>query len=154
MYIYYIHWKGNDMDQKCYQLIIMLTILTFFTCHFEDLILFGETGNTLHFQDTLHINYKETIINTDENISITFDSLLKDSRCSIGEMCKWEGNAKIGFIFNSQNFELNTHPSFKNNTTLLPYNISLIRVNPYPHIDSTYTAEDYSADIYVRKVRK
>lgn len=142
------------MDKKCYQLIIIITIFSFFTCHYENLILFEKTGNTLHFQDTLHINYKETIINTDENISITFDSLLEDSRCPIGVDCFWEGNAKIGFIFNSQKFELNTHPSFKNDTTLLRYNISLIRVHPYHHIDSTYTADDYSADIYVQKVRK
>jgi len=142
------------MDKKRYQLIIIITIISFFTCNYNNLIWFEETENTRNFQDTLHINYKETIINTDENISITFDSLLEDSRCPIGVVCFWEGNAKIGFIFNSQIFELNTHHSFKNDTTLLQYNISLIRVHPYPHIDSTYNAEDYSTDIYVQKVRK
>lgn len=142
------------MDKKRYQLIIIITIISFFTCHYDNLIWFEETENTQHFQDTLHINYKETVINTDENISITFDSLLEDSRCPIGVVCFWEGNAKVGFIFNSQNFELNTHLSFKNDTTLLRYHISLIGVHPYPHIDSTYTAEDYSTDIYIQKVRE
>jgi hypothetical protein len=142
------------MDKKYYRLIIILTILLFFTCHYENLLLFEDSGNTPHFQDTLHINYKETIINTEENFSITFDSLLEDSRCPIGVECFWEGNAKIGFIFSSQKFELNTHPSFRNDSTLLRFNISLIMLNPYPHIDSTYSAEDYSADIYVQKVRK
>ena len=103
--------------------------------------------NTLLLGDTLRIAYEETLVNFDERVSISFDSLLEDSRCPIGAACKWEGNAAVSLILakddSNETFVLKTYPDFMNDTTLFDYDVTLVDVFPYPHIDSSYTADDY-----------
>ncbi len=103
--------------------------------------------------DTVKIKYKETVHHEKENISLTFNSLISDSRCPIGVLCVWEGNAKIGFKFsnqnNSVNFSLHTYRNFTRDTTLLGYNIKLISVSPYPHVDYSYSANQYQVEVVV-----
>jgi hypothetical protein len=114
-------------------------------------ILSTEDADTLVLGDTLSISYKDTLYNQDEAVFITFDSLIADSRCPIGVVCFWEGNAELSFVFNKTRFSLNTHPAFVTDTTLFEYKILLVQVYPYPHIDSTYTADRYRAEICVLK---
>ena len=105
--------------------------------------------------ETVEAAYKETLKNTFESISLSFDSLVVDSRCPIGVLCIWEGDAELIFTFskssNNAKFSLHTHESSRNDTTAFGYNIELIDVRPYPHIDSTYVANNYSALVLVSK---
>jgi hypothetical protein len=107
--------------------------------------------NTLFLNDTLNVTFKDTLFNYEKNIWLSFDSLITDSRCPIGVICVWEGNARVSLVFNAIRFNLNTHKSFTNDTTILNYQINLINVWPYPHIDSLYTNDQYSAEIIVNK---
>lgn len=107
--------------------------------------------------DSFTVHYQDTLFNEPENIRISFDEVFEDSRCPENVVCLWAGNAKLGLTL-SQNqtkfpFELNSHGGvrFPKDTTLLSYKIALLDVKPYPHTDSTYTEEDYSATIIVSK---
>ena len=102
----------------------------------------------LPLNETVEIGYKETAKNSDENISLTFDALISDSRCPIGLRCVIAGYVEIAFIFNSVPFSLRCNQD----TTIGHYNIRLVDVDPYPDIDSTYTKEDYAAEVIVTKI--
>ena len=105
--------------------------------------------------DSLTIQYQDTLYNANENIWITLDSLVQDSRCPINVTCVWAGNAKMALSFgkdnNKSSFELNSNRQFRNDTTLYGYNIQLIDVKPYPHTDSTYVQKDYSTRLLIKK---
>lgn len=109
---------------------------------------------SFNLEDTTTINYQETIYNEQENIRMKFNSV-EDSRCPYGVLCFWEGNAKVSFSITknyfSTNYVLNTYHKFTRDTVLLGYSISLKKVMPHPHIDSTYSDSDYSADLIISK---
>lgn len=135
--------------------ICVVIILNILSCGNNDIVSSGKINN-LFFNDTLKIVYQDTLFNHDEDIWITFDSLITDSRCAIGTECKWEGNAELLFVFykvEEIEFILNTYYGFRTDTTINNYNISLINVLPYPHKDSLYTASDYSAEITISNLK-
>ena len=114
----------------------------------------AEPNTSFKLIDSAILQFQDTFFNNEENFQITFDSVLEDSRCPVNAVCKWAGNAKIGFtIANEENkasFTLNTHSGrFPRDTTLLGYKISLLDVMPQPHTDSTFTQNDYSATIVI-----
>ena len=110
---------------------------------------------TLRFNDTLNIGYKDTLSNLWENLWITFDLLLEDSRCAIDAVCTWEGNECLSFEVckNKHNYSilLNTNNAFNIDTIISNYRISLIEVLPIKYSDSLYTPDDYVARISVIK---
>ncbi len=108
-------------------------------------------NNTLKLNDTLSLAIHDTLFNYSENIWLSFDSLITDSRCPLNIYCKWEGNAQVSFIFNSKKFDLNTYRYFTNDTTILNYHIKLINVFPYPTIDSLISNDKYSTGIIVTR---
>jgi len=109
----------------------------------DDSLILGKAV-TIHFQDTLK--------NNEGLIWIAFDSI-NDSRCPINDWCLWSGNARLSFTFAKDSlktsFSLNTYRQDLRDTTLFGYSISLIDVMPYPHSDSLYVQDDYSATIIV-----
>lgn len=111
--------------------------------------------NELVSNDTLTIVFQDTLRNPAEKSWLTFSSVVADSRCPIGVVCVWEGNAEIAFMFfdgeKSIDFNLNSNPMFVTDTTVLGFTFSLLVVNPYPHIDSLYTESDYSAKVLFSK---
>jgi len=134
-------------------LILFAAIIYVTRCErrYHSVIKSGEKTSTLILEDTLNVRYRQTLFNYDENIWITFDSLIADSRCPIGVMCFWEGNAEVSFIFDSIRFNLNTYKGFTYDTVVSDYRIGLINVWPYPHADSLYTEDQYSIDIVVSR---
>ena len=114
----------------------------------------AEPNTYLNLIDSATLQFQDTLFNTEENILISFDSVLEDSRCPVNVVCIWEGNAEIGFTIvteeNKASFTLNTHGGrFLRDTTLLGYKISLLDVMPQPHTDSIFTQNDYSATIVI-----
>lgn len=103
--------------------------------------------------DTVDLAYQDTLFLSAGKDWLTFDSLAHDSRCPTGASCVWEGNAEVGFSLYQDDvrhaFALNTHPRFQTDTTLAARSISLLDLTPYPHIDSTYKAEQYAVRIFV-----
>ena len=130
-----------------------LIVFAIFSCDNKSSVFNWPNESNLILNDTLEIAYQDTFFNADEKIWITFDSLLSDSRCPLNVVCVWEGNAEVSFVLYSEGeeaeFTLNTYSGFTNDTTIFAYDISLIDVFPYPHIDSVYTMDDYSVQIII-----
>ncbi len=141
------------------RLIVPLVISLFFSsgmnCKEGGVFTPGNSKDNLVLGDTLEVAYQDTLFGTDENVWLTFDSLLEESRCPVNVTCVWAGNAKISLTFfaseNKSRFELNTHPMFTQDTTILAHKIALIEVTPYPHTDSLYIPQDYATKITIRK---
>ena len=110
---------------------------------------------SLTISDTVEIAYQDTITNSVHSYTLSFDSLVTDSRCQTGAVCKWEGDAELILTFSKSNnkaeLHLHTNSDFTNDKTAFGYNVELIDVNPHPHIDSTYVIHDYSAKILIVK---
>jgi len=106
-------------------------------------------------KDTVAIHFQESYGFDKENIQVTFDSLLEDSRCPVNVVCIWAGNAKVLLTLTKdsykQDFILNTNKRFNRDTVLFGYTISLKNVWPLPHTDSLYTLQDYSIDMIISK---
>jgi hypothetical protein len=150
------------------RLVVVIAIIMFCGCHnsteglpvsadkklAEPLTLKNFTG--FQINDTVNIYLGDTLSNADQNIWITFDSLLQDSRCPVNVNCIWQGNAEVSIRFSNnryiQQVRLNTFPDFQRQKAVFGYTISLIDVLPYPHTDSLYVEDDYSVKLTVKKV--
>ena len=115
-----------------------------------------ENYMSFKLNDTLTLAFSDTLCNSDENIWVTFDSLMTDSRCPMNVVCFWEGNAQVLILFSDNEYihkiKLNTYHGFVSETDVLSYNISLVDVLPYPHTDSLYVEEDYRVHIVVKSL--
>jgi len=102
------------------------------------------------------INYKDTLSYKKEELWITFDSLLTDSRCPKNVKCIWAGKVDVQLIIsNNKNVEkiiLSTLNDNEKSKNIFNYMITLMSVRPYPHTDSLYTKKDYSLNLNIKKV--
>jgi hypothetical protein len=137
---------------------VMITglFVMFVSCERDKSYIFNPLRKTnLALEDTLTIAYQETIYNNEEKISITFDSLKGESRCPMDVVCVWEGNAEVLFRFAHEedqvSFSLNSNPTFRTDTTVFDFTISLLDVLPYPHTQRTYTEKDYSVKVKISR---
>ena len=142
--------KGGNIKLKSF---LLISFILFFVSHCLKNPYTSDSKFSLN--DTLSVNYHETLYNSDLNISIKFNVLNSDGRCPIGRMCIWEGNAAVTFLFyddgDVSEVLLNTCHIFRTDTLINGYNIELIDLLPYPKLNSTYAAEDYKAVIKISK---
>jgi hypothetical protein len=88
---------------------------------------------------------------------ICLESVLNDSRCPIGVLCIWEGNAQARFKFIKSDavplfFNLNTNTGFTNDTIVGGYKFTLKSLNPYPEINKIILPKSYKAEIEIEQV--
>ena len=106
------------------------------------------TGPSLNEEFTLQFGQTVTLKN--EPLTITFKSVLEDSRCPTGAECPWEGNARILIQISQTDIELNTTLEPKQ-ATYQAYTIRLVAVEPYPILNEEIEPEDYSIKIIVTR---
>jgi hypothetical protein len=90
-----------------------------------------------------------------DGLKVKFSALVEDSRCPKGVDCIWEGNAKIrvelvGAGKQPASFELNTNVEPKS-ASGAGYEISLLKLDPYPNADARPKEKDYVATLSVRR---
>ena len=90
-----------------------------------------------------------------DGVKVKFSALVEDSRCPKGVDCIWEVNAKIkvelkGAGKESATFELNTNVEPKV-ASGAGYEISLLKLDPYPNADARPKEKDYVATLSVRR---
>lgn len=95
------------------------------------------------------LGYGKNITLENGAVSIAFLAVTEDSRCPEGAVCVWEGNARIVLSVSKNKFGLNTTLSPKD-TTIGPFNVRLVRVNPYPKLGVQRSPEDYSVTLVVQ----
>ena len=89
-----------------------------------------------------------------DGLTVGFDRVLSDSRCAIGLICIWEGDATVRLWARSnshekEEFDLHSHPFFQRKARFDGYVITLIKVDPYPVYGYPTTPESYSVTITV-----
>lgn len=89
-----------------------------------------------------------------EELVVKFDSVISDSRCPIGLVCFWAGNAAVRLNYSySDNYDvdfiLNTHRNFRNDTLINGYRIRLVDVYPYPQKDKKIDPNDYKVELEI-----
>jgi hypothetical protein len=99
----------------------------------------------------------ETAIVGPEGLTVGFPRILGDSRCPLGVLCIWEGDA-AGLVSaklpsrEGKEYDLHTHRSFQWKVTYHNYEVSLVNIAPYPYVDSPIPPEDYVVTLVVADV--
>ena len=106
--------------------------------------------------DTIKMQIGEVYCNQANGIRLECDSLVGDSRCPVGAACVWEGNAELSFILEQDSdqlheFNLNTNPEFRTDTTINELRYKLVDLIPYPELDIERNLDDYSILLIVYK---
>ena len=89
-----------------------------------------------------------------EGLVVGFDELVSDSRCAIGLLCIWEGDASAQLWAKlpqetRQDFQLHTHYDFKWKFSYGDYEITLVGIAPYPVYEQPIPPGDYVATVRV-----
>jgi hypothetical protein len=105
--------------------------------------------------DTFTLRVGQEVTFTGEPLRILFEEVPEDSRCPLQVLCVWAGNAivrlRVGTATaNAQRIELNTtlEPHV---ISVLGYEISLERLDPYPQSDNRIPQRQYAAHFRVTK---
>ena len=114
-----------------------------------------DDGSSLNLGETAVLPYQETLYNEEENISITFESVIGDSRCPADAQCVWEGDAEIGLVFSkadqTSDITLHTHPDYTTSVSVSGYTITLTDLEPPASLKDPPVPEDYAAHIVITK---
>ena len=112
-------------------------------------------ANQKKVNDTIVLGYKQTYYNLENNYSLTWDSILNDSRCPIGVECIWEGNAEVQFILKMRRhlhfIVLNTYESYTNDTVIDNINFRLVELTPLQEVPGNIDQKDWVVKIKVEK---
>lgn len=119
------------------------------------------TGYGVGFQKRVHVQREfnlragsEAIVK-EAGLKVTFVEMVEDSRCPEGVNCIWAGNGKIKITLKkgshkSVSFELNTMSEPKS-YSCQGYEITLVKLDPYPKHDVPTRKRDYIATLKVTK---
>ena len=125
------------------------------------LFLVTGTGHGLGFQKRVHVQ-REFDLKAgrkakvkEAGLNITFIELVEDSRCPEGVNCIWAGNGKIKVTVRkgrhkAVSFELNTMTEPKS-FVYQGYDITLVKLAPYPKVDVEINKRDYVATLKVTR---
>lgn len=93
----------------------------------------------------------EQLVIQGKKITVKFVEVLKEYRCPKGVECVWAGNAKIAIYLNEELTALNTNLKPRQ-IVISGYQIKLISLSPYPHIDKKIDPEDYTAKLIITEI--
>jgi hypothetical protein len=86
-----------------------------------------------------------------DNVKLTFDAVVSDSRCPANAMCVWQGAATATFSFtknrDTHRFNLSTinmEPNYKKDTVIAGHKLEFIHLLPYP---GTFTPPAPDSDV-------
>lgn len=131
-------------------LMLLLIVITSLNCS-DSLTNYHE----VLIDEEFNLKLGESAIVQSHGIVLKFKSVNDDSRCPIGAVCVWEGNATVVLELKNSNGDTLTSNL---NTSIEPKKVdfsSLIIVlkslSPYPNLDTAINPEDYTATLLVKK---
>lgn len=91
----------------------------------------------------------------DQGLIIKFKSVNDDSRCPIGAICVWEGNATVVLELKNSigdTLTANLNTSLEPRTAKFSnFTIDLENLIPYPKLNETINSKDYVTTLLVKK---
>lgn len=141
--------------------LMLILALVFFSCSKSP-----EEKLEVYIDKEFEIKFHETKILKPDNILIFFDSLITDSRCAIGVMCVWEGEAVIKMkLTNTERETLNCYLKIKGyvnkedierhqSTFVGRYSVILMQLDPYPVYDVPREIENYKALVKIERIER
>ena len=127
--------------------LILSTIL--FGCDSWDV-----TSNDFNLNDTFELKSQIIAHNYDHKINIYLDSVLYDTRCPLGFLCLWEGNARVRFKFISNHIAsdliLNTYSQYTSDTIVNGFKIKMVSLAPLPKSGVKTEQKEYRATMIIR----
>ena len=131
------------MGQKL--LVFLLILLIFVLCKKNEENYLFDIGIENSFE------IYETYNSVDRLLKFSI-SEINDSRCPIGAVCIWQGEAEVTIAFETPLIEtivLSTYHNLKD--TVMGYEIQLIDVTPYPELGKEIETEDYEVTLRIEK---
>ena len=101
----------------------------------------SKSGDKKLSEGTVELKFNETASGNikGDNVKLSFDVVISDSRCPANAMCIWQGAATATFTFtkngNANRFNLSTitmPPHYTKDTVIAGYKIEFINLLPYP----------------------
>lgn len=105
----------------------------------------------LVLDDPIELKYRDCLYDQAEDSYLCFDSVLTDSRCPVGVVCVWAGEAIVRFKFlegNQEESYFDLHSGVKD-TLVNGYQIASIELLPYPEHGKEIKREDYKVKIVI-----
>ncbi len=97
----------------------------------------------------------------DKMLEVYFARVVEDSRCPVNVNCIWEGEAVVKFAVShagmpEDTLTLTLRGGYRDlaSSSIGPYNVSLLRLDPYPVADTKIKKGGYTAQLLVELVRK
>jgi hypothetical protein len=95
----------------------------------------------------------------DTGLTVTFVSVIEDSRCPAGVSCVWEGDAAVRIRIDGAGvkpgiYTLHTHGSTTGEIVHGDVRIRLIALTPLPTADGPPRAGDYRASLAARREKR
>lgn len=137
----------------------LLFSLFFFSCKGNVVVLEDHSTDEVF---TLKVNESKSL--RDGKLTVGFQTVLDDSRCPIDDFCKWEGRAQIrlrliksgldSVFMNSQILGYVTRVDICCHLSrdTVGYQITLLQLDPYPHVDSIIQFSGYQALLKAAKL--
>ena len=101
----------------------------------------SKSGDKRLTEGTIELKFNESAAGKikGDNVKLSFDAIVSDSRCPANAMCIWQGAASATFSFtkngNTHRFNLSTltmRPNYTKDTVIAGYKIEFINLLPYP----------------------
>ena len=115
---------------------------------------FAQESSLQKLGEEFELAVHQTAQMTAENISVTFQEVLEDSRCPVDVTCIWAGLAEVSLQVavsgQEREISLSTSPS-ENSAVFENYTFWLISVRPVPRSDQNIDSSAYVVTVRVDK---
>ena len=92
-----------------------------------------------------------------QEISITFNKVISDSRCPSDVVCFWQGEVQIELLIKIKEFEpinvIMTENQAKNHYEFVGFTLILLKVEPYPISNKRISSSDYTATLIIKEIK-
>lgn len=102
------------------------------------------------FGELFELKVGESVTMANSDATILFKDVTEDTRCPRSVMCVWAGIAKLSVEFDKQPIEFDTYS--KHEVKVSPYNITFVKLDPYPQDDTKIPKNKYRASFIVTKI--
>jgi hypothetical protein len=140
--------SASLLDFKMKYISFFFVVLLFITCRRD-----SETSteqNNPQLGDSFDLKIGESVSIKNEQLNFQFVTVSEDSRCPIGALCIWAGNASVVIKIYNMMDTLNTFLDPKE-INYGSYKITLLKLSPYPQIGVPRDTTQYVAQFVVTK---